>query len=427
MKALPKQLGATDGAILIFSNVVGVGIFTTPGIVAGVINDPFLFLSTWIIGGLFAFVGALGYARLSQTYPKAGGEYIYLRHSFGPLLGFLSGWTSFVAGFSGAIAASAVGFSIYLKRISPGLEGQFIGLAAESWVAITLILLVAVIHVLSVKMGSRFHFWLGGLAIVAILLLVFTGLFSEHSVGATPPTSRPNASAFLLALVPVLFTYSGWNAAVYLSEEIRNPRRNMIRALILGTSAVVVIYVLLNVVFIKVLGLGAMASSFEIGYDMAEVLLGDTGKLIITAIILMALLSSVSAMIMAGPRIYFAMARDRVFPTIIQKLHPRFKTPYIAIIAQSIWTIVLVLSGTFEDILIYTGFSIILFSGLSIFALVIKPAFKTSLPHKVMYGLFSLASLMILANAISSAPKPALFGTGIILMGIPFYFVFRRS
>ncbi|GAB5528112.1 MAG: amino acid permease [Roseivirga sp.] len=425
MRTLSKKLGPLDGAILIFSNVVGVGIFTTPGIVAASVTDQWLFLSTWLVGGIFAFIGAHGYAKLSTTYPKAGGEYIYLKKSFGPLAGFLSGWTSFVAGFSGAIAASAVGFAFYLKRALPDMGDTLFGVATEPMLAIILILGVDFIHIISVKAGSRFHYWLGGLAIIAIIGLVVLGLVAPATAAAAPTKTPVKGTAFLLALVPVLFTYSGWNAAVYLAEEIRNPDRNLYKSLILGTTAVVLIYLVLNLLFVKILGLEAMSNSLEVGFDMAYKLLGETGSIVITIIILLALLSSVSAMIMAGPRIYFAMARDRLFPRQVEKLHTRFHTPAIAILAQSLWSALLVITGTFEDILIYTGFSIILFSGLSIFSLLTNPAFKVSALHKLLYGLFVLVSLFILGNAIYSAPKPSLFGAGIILLGIPVYYFFK--
>lgn len=426
MRALSKKLGPLDGAILIFSNVVGVGIFTTPGIVASSIPDRWLFLAAWLIGGIFAFIGAHGYAKLSATYPKAGGEYIYLKKSFGPLAGFLSGWTSFVAGFSGAIAASAVGFAFYLKRALPDMGARLLGIPTEPFLAIVLILGVALIHTISVKAGSRFHYWLGGLAIVAIVGLVVLGLATDSHQVETTSSAPVKGSAFLLALVPILFTYSGWNAAVYVAEEIKNPDKNLHKSLILGTSAVVIIYLLLNFLFVKILGPGAMASSLEVGFDMAYRLLGETGSLVITLIILLALLSSVSAMIMAGPRIYFAMARDKLFPKQIEKLHPRFNTPAIAILAQSLWSVLLVLTGTFEDILIYTGFSIILFSGMSILSLLTNPSFQVSGGQKLFYGLFVLVSLFILSNAIYSAPKPSLFGAGIILLGIPLYYFFKK-
>ncbi len=427
MGTLSKKLGPLDGAILIFSNVVGVGIFTTPGIVAASVSDRWLFLTAWLIGGVFAFIGAHGYAKLSAAYPRAGGEYIYLKKSFGALAGFLSGWTSFVAGFSGAIAASAVGFAFYLKRALPGMGDYLPGIPTQPFLAIVLILGVALIHIVSVKAGSRFHYWLGGLAIVAIVGLVILGLVKDSPPIEVARTAPVKGSAFLLALVPVLFTYSGWNAAVYVAEEIKNPDKNLHKSLILGTSAVVIIYLLLNFLFVKILGLSAIASSLEVGFDMAYRLLGETGSLVITLIILLALLSSVSAMIMAGPRIYFAMARDGLFPRQVERLHSRFNTPAIAILAQSLWSILLVMTGTFEDILIYTGFSIILFSGMSILSLLSSSSFKLTLGQTIFYGLFVLVSLFILGNAIYTAPKPSLFGTGIILLGIPFYYLFKKG
>lgn len=425
---LQKKLGIIDGAVLVFSNVIGVGIFTTPGIVAQSVSTSGAFLTLWLIGGVYALIGAFGYAQLSAKYPKAGGEYIYLKNSFGPLAGFLSGWASFVAGFSGAIAASAVGFGLYLTRIYPQFSGKLLGLSAESLLAVVLIIGVTIVHMVSVKAGSRFHYWLGGLAVVLILVLAVAGIFSLTPDSQAPTDHIPkNGNTYLLALIPILFTYSGWNAAVYISEEIPNPKRNVKKALLLGTSAVIAIYLLINFLFLRILGLNQMAESLEVGYDLSNTIMGARGSLVITFIILLALLSSVSAMTMAGPRIYFAMGRDGVFPGSMMRIHSRFDTPYMAIMGQSLWSILLVLTGTFEDILIYTGFSIVLFSGLSVASVAIDRRFHLPLLQKLLYACFGLCSLVLVLNAIYAAPKPALFGTGIILMGVPIYWWQKRK
>lgn len=418
-----KKLGYWDGAALIFSNVVGVGIFTTPGIVAKSIQDESTFILAWIFGGLFAFVEALAYSELSSSYPKAGGEYIYLKNAFGPLVGFLSGWTSFVAGFSGAIAASAIGFGIYLNRLTPVHIN-------EVGVSIGLIVIISIIHILSVKAGSRFHYWLGGLALIAIVFLIVMGLYHDPVPGSTQSISNSvdtDFSSFLLALIPILFTYSGWNAAVYIAEEIRQPERNMFKSLLLGTLMVIIIYVLLNILFLNTIGIYQISKSVEVGYEMGIRLLGNWGYGLITVIILLALLSSISAMIMAGPRIYFAMSRDGLFPKSIRSLHSKYKTPYLSIIAQSIWSILLVLSGTFEEILIYTGFSLILFTGLSVLSVNTNGHLKISLFKRIVFLIFIIICLAIVLNGIYSAPKPTLLGCVIIALGIPFYFWFRTS
>lgn len=424
MKQPDKKLGYWDGAVLIFSNVVGVGIFTTPSIVATYVDNEGWFMLAWLIGGLFVFVGALAYAELSIRYPKAGGEYVYLKHAYGSLTGFLSGWTSFMAGFSGAIAASAMGFALYLNRLL--IDNVSIN---EPAVAIALIILVSVIHILSVKAGSKFHYWLGGLALIAIIILIVMGLRSTPDSKAlieNVDTAPLNISDFLLAMIPILFTYSGWNAAVYMAEEIKNPKRNMLKALLLGTTAVIAVYLLLNFIFIKNLSIEVIAKSVEIGYDIGWAILGEYGFWVITVIILLALLSSVSAMIMAGPRIYFAMSRDKLFPSVVSRVHSKFKTPYLAIMAQSLWSILLVLSGTFEDVLLYTGFSLILFSGLAVLSAVTNSEVKINLFKSVCFAVFSFICLAIVINGIYSAPKPSIFGCIIIALGIPVYFWFKK-
>ncbi|MEM1407507.1 MAG: amino acid permease [Bacteroidota bacterium] len=422
MKALQRKLGTLDAAALIFAKVVGVGIFTTLGIIAAAVPTTFYYLLTWVIGGVFALIGGMAYTQLAATYPKAGGEYTYIKRSLGSLLGFLSGWASFVAGFSGAIAASAIGFASYLQNFG-GLLDQVSG----TLIAVALISISSFIHIISVKLGSSLHHVLNGLLVIALLVLVVAGLLSGP-VDAVPKSTTPvfSFSSFLLILIPVFFTYSGWNAAVYVVEEIQDPKKNMVRATVLGVGAVFLIYFLINIMFVKVLGTAQIAGLVDPAYDLANKLLGLNGALAINLIILLALISSVSAMIMTGPRIYFAMARDGLLPNPIQQIHRKFNTPHIAIILQSIWSIVLVVTGTFEEILIYTGFSIVLFSGLAVSTLFFNKNVTFNSAQKLLFGLFVFVSFALVLNGLIEAPWPALYGSGIILLGIPFFYYFKR-
>ncbi len=439
-----RTLGALDGAALVIANVIGVGIFTTPGVVAGMVTSTAGFFGVWIVGGVFALVGALAYAELAALLPQAGGEYLYLSRAFGPLAGFLTGWTSFVAGFSGAIAAAAIGFAAYLERFFPAaLSGEplvsvplglfSVSMSGQTLAALAVIFIISAIHLRGVQAGRHFQNGLVGVCLLAVGLFIVGGFLEDaptpHVAPVVPEDS--GASAWLLALVPVLFTYSGWNAAVYVAEEVRDPKRNVLRALLLGTGTVMVVYLLLNGLFVHVLSLARLANVIEVGDAVADVLFGPVGASLLTAGILLALASSVSAMVMAGPRIYYAMARDGVFPHATGRLHLRFQTPAVAIMLQALWSAVLVLTGAFEALLIYTGFAVVLFSAVAVSALyVLRRQHKASAApgwgRRILPMIFVAFSLVVVVNALLRSPLPSLAGLLVISAGLPVYGWLRR-
>lgn len=441
---LKRTLGVTDGASIIIANVIGIGIFTTPGVVAGISPGIFPFISLWIAGGLLVCIGALAYADLAHHIPKAGGEYIYLKRAFGPKWGFLSGWTSFIAGFTGAIAASSIGFAEYLLGIIPeGDELQaysgavyaasLLPVDPEKAIGMGLIFLVTLFHISRMNVGRYFQNALTLMNIITILILLGLGfaanpdwVFTDQQVSGTT-----EFSGWFLALIPVLFTYSGWNAAVYVAEEIKSPGKNMHRALLAGIGIVIVLYLLLNLLIAGTIPFHTLSESVDVINTMSAALFGPNGMLLFSIVILTALLSSVSAMILTGPRIYFAMARDKLFPSTFSRVHPRNNIPYLAICLQSVWAIILVITGTFEQLLIYTGFSIILFSSLSVVALLVlnyrEDDIQLPLIKKVLYIGFVLISLIIVINAIYSSPGPSLAGLLLILAGLPVYYWYAGS
>jgi len=417
-----RSLGTIDGAALIFSNVVGVGIFTTSGLVLKSVPDTNYFLFIWLLGGVIALIGAFAYARLSEMFPQSGGEYVYLSKVFGPLAGFLTGWTSLIAGFSGAIAASAVGFAAYFSSLLALDAGM------QSSIAVILIVLTSALHAANVGIGSKLNYWLCFLIIAAVVIVALaTPLYSGGYEPAYINPEKTGMSVWMMAFIPIMFTYSGWNAAVYVAEEIKEPAKNMRRILVMGTLAVISLYLLMNFLYIKLIPWDEMSGTVQVGDLLARKLLGPSGAWIITGIILFALVSSVSAMIMAGPRIYFAMARDGLFPKRIQQLHPKFNTPVSAIVIQSLWSITLVVSGSFEQILIYTGFSIILFSAVSVLALLVIKwrSGQFYSVRNIPYVFFVLLSTAVVLGAIEAQPIPSLIGILIISLGIPLYFLLK--
>lgn len=434
---LDRALGPADAAALVISNVIGIGIFTTPGIVAQMVPQPLAMLGVWLAGGGLAFAGAMAYAQLAWLRPRAGGEYVYLRDAFGPLAAFLTGWTSFVAGFSGAIAAGAVGLVSYFGRYVPAaadsrplltipLYFTDIRISAQKLTALVIIFGLSAIHIRGLGPGRRVQNMLTGLTLAALLLLIVLGFTSgtgsaEHLRGTGAPV---NPMSWLLALVPVMFTYSGWNAAVYVAEEVRDPQRNVPRALALGTACVVILYLLLNALYLYALPPARMAGVIRSGDAAGEALFGSRAALLLTPMLLVSLAASISAMILAGPRVYFAMARDGLFLQSAARIHPRYRTPAAAILAQAVWSGLLVLSGTFEQLLIYTGFAVILFAGVAVAALFVLRRQAASMPtwgYPVAPAIFVLASLAIVANAVSERPLVSAAGLAVIGAGVPIY------
>jgi len=431
---------------LVISNVIGVGIFVTPGIVAQMVPPPLGILSVWLAGGILAFAGAGAYAELAALKPLAGGEYVYLREAFGPLGGFLSGWTSFVAGFSGAIAAGAIALAAYLGRYFPAAADPTplivvplylvrISISPMKIVALAAITAFAALHIRGWGSGRPTQNVLTGIEVLALLALIGLGFTfgtgsMRHLAGNAAPIRR---SSWLLALIPVMFTYSGWNAAAYVAEEVREPTRNLPRALALGSAVIVALYLLLNWLYLYALGPRQLAGVVRAGDAAADALFGARGASWLTPLLLVALGAGISAMTVAGPRVYFAMARDRLFPPVFAKVHHRHHTPSAAIAAQAVWSGLLVLTGTFEKLLLYTGFAVVLFSGLAVVGLFLQRRRRrgegipfASWGYPVLPALFALSALAMVLNAVSQESRASGAGLAVIAAGLPIYWLMLR-
>lgn len=417
---------ALDGAALVVSTIVGAGIFTVPAYVAKLAGTPALILSLWVVGGLMALAGALSYAELATRLPKGGAEYVYLREAFGPLAGFLSGWTSFVAGFSGAIAAAAVGFAGYLIAAIPvsaalGVDG----------IAVTVIVVFTAISLAGVR-ASRLA--TNSLAVLIVVGIAALGLASVRSDAVFVASSAAPSfgTGALSALVPIFFTYSGWNAAAYVAGEFEDPGRNVPRALIGGTLVVTVLYVGLNAGLISALSPAGLAPSAAPVAAAAAVVWPAVGSTWVTVLALVALASSVCAMVVTGPRIYLEMARDAALPSWFAKVRQRDGVPIAAVIAQSAWSCVLAVTGTFEQIVTYTGFSIVLFSGAAVCALFVlrrrfgKPPAYAVPGYPLVPLAFVLCSAAITVASVRYAPGPSLIGVALIASGGVLYVMVRR-
>jgi len=446
---LERRLGPFDAAAIIIANVIGGGILFRSPAVAAAIPDATWFLLAWAGGGVLAFMGALAYAELAALRPKAGGEYVYLREAFGPLAGFLTGWTSFVAGFSGALAASAVFLIVTLNRFIPGVANDTpllaipipgtsnaVTFSIHTLAASAVIIVAALIHIRGVGPGRIASNVLTTLKIVSLVVFIAFGLTAGTGSPSniTETAGSVTTTGLLFAFIPVMFTYSGWNAASYMAEEIRDPGRNVPRALLMGTVAVIAVYVLINVLYLYVIPIGELATlgGRSILDVVGDRLLGERAGDIMAIVAIISLAAGINAWTFAGPRVYFAMARDNTFFKSAARVHPKYKTPAASIIAQAILAIILVLTGSLDSIANYVGFAITLFAGTAVAAVFVlrKREPNAPRPFKALGypwtpAIFVLVSLAIVLNAFYSDPQVSGWGTLIILAGIPLYYFFR--
>jgi len=446
LPTLERRLGPLDAAAIIMSNVIGGGIFFVPILVAQQVPNGWAMLGVWVFGGLLAFAGAMSYAELATLRPRAGGEYVYLRDAYGPVAAFLTGWTSFVAGFSGAIAASSVALADYIGRFVPAaastaplvtlpIPGAPLVVTRQALVAIAAILALSFVHFHG--SGRLVHNLLAGLKVSALCVFIALGLSlgdgSFANVASTHVVPSP-MTGWLLALIPVMFTYSGWNAAAYVAEEIKDPDRNVPKSLALGTIAVVGVYLALNLLYFYAMPIADMAKlDGRLTDVVAERLFGFVAGNLLAIFTIISIAASISAMVLAGPRVYYAMARDRVFLASATRVHPRHKTPVLAIAAQAVWSCLLVLwSGTLSQLVDYTGFAVVLFSAIAVLALFVlrrrephahRPFRAIGYPYAPAF--FVIVSLLMVTYQIWSRPVPSLWGLTVIVAGFPIYFMFK--
>ena len=430
--------GALDGAALVVTTVVGAGIFTVPTYVATLAGSAEVTLGLWVAVGLLALAGALCYAELGARLPRGGAEYVYLRAAFGEPVAFLSGWTSFIAGFSGAIAAAAVGFAVYLSQAVPAIAQASVSVIHVGPVTITLsgttltaLALIAVFTLVSasgVRASRAATNAFAVLIVIGIVTIVAAGFMGDVARSGPAPSQTGGAWS---ALVPIFFTYSGWNAAAYVASEFRDPARAIPRALAGGTVTVIVLYVAINAALLRVLSPTGLAATDAPVASAANLTLGGAGEMIVTGVALAALASSVCAMVITGPRVYSEMSRDGVLPRFFGT-RGRHDVPVTAAIAQSLWSALLVLTGTFAQIVTYTGFSIGVFSGAAVCALFVlrrrggPPAGYQVPGYPVVPAMVVASCLAIAVASIRYAPGPSLVGLALILAGLPFRVALRQ-
>lgn len=430
------RIGWFTAFCVLVSNIIGGGVFTTTGIMARDLGDPLLILLLWFMGALFAVGGAMVYGELGSRLPHAGGDYVYLREAYGPLMAFLSGWTSFTIGFGAAVAASAISFSSYALRVTPIQDEQ-------GWIAkglsLTLLWCATAIHCRGIETGGRLQLVLTTTKVVAIGGLILGGLSAVIGQGQplfTASTAQgPTIGAAAIALVIVTYCYLGWNVAGYIASDIEDPGRTLPRIMIGGTAFVAAIYLLLNVVYLSALSISELAQEpiVPVAEKAAAALWGPQSGRLVAAILCLSIAGAVSAMTWAGPRVYWAMARDGMISPWLAHVQPRTTVPARAIIFQSLWASLLIVSGTFEQLLVYSGLVLALFMALTlstIFRLRHAETLHASHYRAPLYP-FLPATLILGAGAlvISSVlerPVESLYGAITVLTGVPLYYLRRR-
>jgi APA family basic amino acid/polyamine antiporter len=430
---LPRVLGFWDIIGIVVGGVIGSGIFIVPAAVAKEVLAPLLILAVWMVGGLLSFFGALSFSELGAAYPYAGGMYVYLREAYGSLLAFLFGWTLFLVIDSGAIATLAVAFSTsYLTRFVKltTLEAKLISVA--------LIAFLVIINYIGIKAGAFLQNLLTIIkfgALVGVCGVVFVlgqGTAFNFVLPALPHFSFGLLGPFGVALVATLWAYKGWESATYSAGETKKPERNLPLGLLVGTLIIIGIYVLTNLAYLYVIPSGTMANSPKIASDAMNLVVGPIGASLIAFIILFSITGAANATVMTSPRVYFAMARDGLFFNKVAEVHPRFLTPHFSIVAIGVWSAILSLSGTFEQLFTYVIFGEWIFFGLTVAAVIILRKKRPDLarPYKtwgypVTPLIFVLAALFISLNSLVNAFGSAFRGLLIIVLGLPAYLYWK--
>ncbi|HYA87712.1 MAG TPA: amino acid permease [Nitrospirota bacterium] len=445
---LRRQLGLFTGIFVIVADMIGTGIFMTTGNVLGMTKSALLVLVLWGIGGLVATAGALCYAELATIWPEAGGEYVYLKNIFGPLPAFLTGWISLVVGFSAPVAVSSQLLVQYVNRFLHGISGASPSATLldppgiQKLFAACLIAFFGSLHMIGVKKGSSLQNLLTAIKILLVVSLICFGLSRVdwsmtgrlvaryESPSVAPHLDIPQTG---LALLIIMYAYSGWNCTSYLAGEIQQPGKNLPRALLLGTLLTTILYALLNILFLISTEGAEIMGKDEVGAIAVSHLFGPGVGGIVTLGIAVILLSSVSAQMMVGPRVSYAMAKDKMIFRSLARVHRRFETPHVAILAQMVLAIFYVLSGSALVLVIYLGFALSLFPLLAVAGLLyirharpeVKGSFRVPCGPLVslVYIVFTIA--MMLA-ALVTWTKTSCCAIVVVLMGIPVFLVWER-
>jgi APA family basic amino acid/polyamine antiporter len=446
---LKRQIGLFDAIMLISGDMIGTGIFISTGVIAATLPSPGGVLLVWVLGGLLALTGALSCAELSASLPYAGGDYNYIKAAYGRVMGFLSGWSSFLVTFSGAIAFLAVTFTGFMAFFFPLLGSQdalfaarVLGLAITitpgTLFSMSVVIVISALHCIGVRLGTMMQNVLSLLKIGALLGIILLGVFigkgdTAHFTPLFDWDKITNFSVFAAAFIPVIFAYSGWNAVIYIAGEVKEPERNLPRALLWANLLVIALYLAINMVYIYAVPVTQMKGALRVSEVATTALFGYQTSVWITAVITVSILGALNVVTMLGPRIYYAMARDGVFFKSLAKVHPTFNTPMNAIILQCVWACFLLVTGTFGTLFTYVSVIITLFSAFTVGSVIVLRYKRPDLPrpyrlwgYPVVPILFIAIHLWIVWGSVTEHPFESLMGLFIVCLGLPAYLIWRR-
>lgn len=451
---LIRQLGLFDSSMVMVGIVIGSGIFLTTGIMAKSIPSGGLILLAWLVGGLLTLAGALTYAELGAAMPEAGGQYIYLREAYGPMAGFLFGWILFLVYMTGGIAALALAFAEYIGYFFPYLGTNHIivtldipllkgslhySLSAGQMIGVSVIILLSIVNFIGVGLGKSIQNVFTVIKIGTIAAIIILGF----AIGkGTPPELAMDPAGmsfgsiiigFGVALVAVAWAFDGWNNVNFVAGEIKNPRRNLPLALILGTLGITFLYVLINYIYLYALPMQETIGVVRIAEKATGALFGSSTGALISALVIVSVFGSLNGSILVGPRVYYAMAKDSLFFQKVAHVHPRFRTPGFSILIQAVWASLLTLLGTFEQIFTFAMFIAIAFWIAATAAVFTLRKKRPDLPrpyktwgYPVVPAIFIIASTGILLNTLIEKPVEALAGILLTALGIPAYFYWKQ-
>ena len=447
---LRRDLGLWSAAAIVVGTVIGSGIFLVPSKMIRDVGSPGMLFAVWIFGGVLSLFGALSYAELAAAMPEAGGEYVYLREAYGPVWGFIYGWTQMWVAKSGSIATLATAFFYYLTNFYPKLDGVLYTIALPidprggpleirygQLLAMVVILALAVVNYLGVKFGGRVQIAVTIVKVALIAAIIVIGLGAAQGSASNYRTIVPaagGAAAFFAALVGALWAYDGWNNVSMVSSEIRDPRRSLPLALIAGTSVVIAIYLLANLAYFHVLSAAEVAGTPRVAAEMMRKIYGTAGAGAVSIAAMVSIFAALNGSILSGSRVPYAMARDRLFFPAVARVHPNFRTPGVSILLLSGWAALLVLSGRYEELYTYVIFSSWILYGMTAASVLVLRAKKPSMqrPYRtigypVVPVLFVLGAIAVIWFTLRQSPRESLLGLGVILAGLPFYFHWRRQ
>ena len=444
---LDRQLDLFDSTMMVVGIVIGSGIFMTTGLMADALPSASLILIVWLLGGLQMLAGALTYAELGAAMPKAGGQYVYLREAYGSLPAFLFGWVAFIAYLTGTNAAIAVAVAEHLGSFYPSISTHnivigfdYFSISGGQIFAISLILILSFINYLGILFGKWIQNVFTILKIGSILFFALAGLFistGNHIDFSINPTSMSIGSILTgmgIALVAVTWTVGGWEYVTFAAGEIKNPKKNLPLALIIGTVVILVLYIMINIAYLKVLPMDSLIGELKVGEATAKSLYGPGIAGAFVVVVIISMFGSLNGNILVGPRISYAMAKDKLFFSKAAEVHPKFHTPGNAIMIQGVWASVLALSGTFEEIItlvVFVNFMMWIAASSTVFVLRKKQP-ELERPYKVwgypyVPAFFIIFSSAIMINTFFESPQQSLMGIGLTLLGIPAYLYWKKS